>query len=425
MTRSEIQQKAVRMMRETSLLVLQWATGLGKSKAAIDIVQDLFEGSLPDNPSFEDYMHSGFRVLLVVAETAHKNNWKEEFEKFDQFTLWERFITVDTYASLKNHRGRSYDLIILDEAHHAGSDLRTEILGEIKADKVLALSATMPFDAILKLGTLYDRKASSFKVSLQQAVDWKILPEPKLYLIPMELDNTIGNQTIIEEWGNKADKKRKAELIKCSFHDRWTYMKNKVKYPCVRLEIQSTELQKYSHLSNKIEFWKKQFMRTRNEGVKNKWLQFGSERKRYLGSLKDKKALEVLNLIKDKRYICFCSSIEQAERLGEENSIHSQKKGSLNTIEDFNSKRIDSLFAIGMIQEGQNLVDIEAGVIIQLDGQERAFIQKSGRAMRAEEPVLFILYYKNTRDEEYLKKALEGINPDYVVEVEDLNEIKL
>ena len=76
-----------------------------------------------------------------------------------------------------------------------------------------------------------------------------------------------------------------------------------------------------------------------------------------------------------------------------------------------------------MIQEGQNLVDIEVGVIIQLDGQERAFVQKSGRAMRAEEPVLFILYYKNTRDEEYLNKALEDINPEYVTEVTDLNEI--
>lgn len=147
--------------------------------------------------------------------------------------------------------------------------------------------------------------------------------------------------------------------------------------------------------------------------------------KRYLGSLKDQKAQEVLDLIKDKRYICFCSSIEQAERLGGDNSIHSKKKGSLNTIEDFNSKEIDNLFAIGMIQEGQNLVDIEVGVIIQLDGQERAFVQKSGRAMRADEPLLFILYYKDTRDEEYLQKALEDINPDYITEVTDLSEIKV
>lgn len=403
MTKAEIQQKAVELMRDTPLLILQWATGCGKSKAAIDIIKDL----------------ATHNVLLAVAEIAHRENWKKEFLKWG--LPLDTGIVIETYASLKNHKGEKYDLIILDEAHHAGSDLRMEILEEIETEKVLALSATLPSDMWFKLGQLYGRRMSSFKVSLQEAIDWGILPEPKLYLIPMTLDNTHLTQIIVEEWGTKA----KRRTVKCSISERWTYMKDKATYPHMRLEIECTELQKYIHLSDKIEFWKKQFFRTRNEGVKNKWLQFGSERKRYLGSLKDQKAQEVLDLIKDKRYICFCSSIEQAERLGGDNSIHSKKKGSLNTIEDFNSKEIDNLFAIGMIQEGQNLVDIEVGVIIQLDGQERAFVQKSGRAMRADEPLLFILYYKDTRDEEYLQKALEDINPDYITEVTDLSEIKV
>ena len=403
MTKAEIQQKAVEMMRDTPLLILQWATGCGKSKAAIDIVKDL----------------DTHKVLLAVAEIAHRENWKQEFLKWG--LPLDTGIVIETYASLKNHKGEKYDLIILDEAHHAGSDLRMEILEEIETEKVLALSATLPSDMWFKLGQLYGRRMSSFKVSLQEAIDWGILPEPKLYLIPMTLDNTHLSQIIVEEWGTKA----KRRTVKCSISERWTYMKDKATYPHMRLEIECTELQKYIHLSDKIEFWKKQFFRTRNEGVKNKWLQFGSERKRYLGSLKDQKVQEVLDLIKDKRYICFCSSIEQAERLGGDNSIHSKKKGSLNTIEDFNSKEIDNLFAIGVIQEGQNLVDIEVGVIIQLDGQERAFVQKSGRAMRADEPLLFILYYKDTRDEEYLQKALEDINPDYITEVTDLSEIKV
>lgn len=418
MTRAEIQQKAVEMMKDTPLLILQWCTGLGKSKAAIDIINSY----CPNQSGFECAWEGiELRVLLVVAEIAHKKNWEEEFSKFESEFVWMNFVTVETYASLKNHKGEEYDLIILDEAHHAGSDLRMEILEEIKTEKVLALSATLPSDMWFKLGTLYGRRMSSFKISLQEAIDWGILPEPRLYLIPMTLDNTHPSQMIVEEWGTKA----KRRTVKCSISERWTYMKDKATYPHMRLEIECTELQKYIHLSDKIEFWKKQFFRTRNEGVKNKWLQFGSERKRYLGSLKDQKAQEVLDLIKDKRYICFCSSIEQAEKLGGDNSIHSKKKGALNTIEDFNNKEIDNLFAIGMIQEGQNLVDIEVGVIIQLDGQERAFVQKSGRAMRAEEPLLFILYYRDTRDEEYLQKALEGINPDYITEVTDLSEIKV
>lgn len=400
MERFEIQQEAVQLMIKHHRVALQWCTGLGKSKAAIDVIKAM----KPAN------------VLLVVAEIAHRENWRAEFEKWE--LSLSNGITIETYASLKNHRGESYDLLILDEGHHAGSELRIDILNDISARNVLVLSATLPNDVIFQLQEIYGG-FMNYRITLQTAISWGILPEPKIYLIPMELDNTHLSQSVVEEWGKSVKRK----TVKCKIAERWTYLKNKTKYPDLRLEIQCTELQKYIYLTDKAEFWKKQFFRTRNEGVKNKWLQLGSERKRYLGGLKTEKANQLISVIKSKRFICFCSSIEQAELLGGENSIHSKKKGALNTIDDFNNKEIDSLFAIGMIQEGQNLVDIEVGVIIQLDGQERAFVQKSGRAMRAEEPVLFILYYKNTRDEEYLNKALEDINPEYVTEVTDLNEI--
>src|SRR5574344_17247 len=104
MTKAEIQQKAVEMMRDTPLLILQWATGCGKSKAAIDIVKDL----------------DTHKVLLAVAEIAHRENWKQEFLKWG--LPLDTGIVIETYASLKNHKGEKYDLIILDEAHHAGSD---------------------------------------------------------------------------------------------------------------------------------------------------------------------------------------------------------------------------------------------------------------------------------------------------------------
>ena len=71
-----------------------------------------------------------------------------------------------------------------------------------------------------------------------------------------------------------------------------------------------------------------------------------------------------------------------------------------------------------MLQEGMNLTDIQVGVIIQLDGEERAFIQKFGRTLRAESPEQYIIYYKGTRDEEYLKKALESIDEKYIVTYE-------
>jgi superfamily II DNA or RNA helicase len=80
-----------------------------------------------------------------------------------------------------------------------------------------------------------------------------------------------------------------------------------------------------------------------------------------------------------------------------------------------------------MITEGMNLTDIQTGIIVQLDGKERLFLQKAGRSMRADDPVIFIFYYKNTQDEKYLKVALENIDAKYVqhITINQLNSIKL
>ena len=41
--------------------------------------------------------------------------------------------------------------------------------------------------------------------------------------------------------------------------------------------------------------------------------------------------------------------------------------------------------------------------------------------MRAEDPIQFIFYYKNTRDEEYLKNVIEGIPEEYITNIDNFN----
>ena len=78
-----------------------------------------------------------------------------------------------------------------------------------------------------------------------------------------------------------------------------------------------------------------------------------------------------------------------------------------------------------MLQEGQNLTNIEVGIIVQLDGQERAFIQKFGRSLRAEDPIQFIFYYENTRDTKYLQNVLEGVDRKYITRIDRLEDLEL
>lgn len=405
MNREELQNKSLQLIKEYDRIALQWCTGLGKSKMAIQAANYLAKHK------------ENFKVLLVVAEIAHKSNWEKEFIKWDYKVS---NTTIECYASLKKLRDTKWDLIIFDEAHHLGSDLRIEVLTSIISKNIILLSATLPDQTMQSITEIFGEFAIS-KISLKQAIEWNILPKPKVFLVPLVLNSTYSNCTIIEEWG----KKEKRVTYKCKFHERWEYLRNKTKYPNITLEISCTQQQKYDYLTEQFEYWRNQFFKTRQEFTKNKWLQVGSKRKRFLGECKTDAVRLLLHKLQDKRLICFCSSIEQAELLGGKNAIHSKKEDSLNIIDNFNSKYINSLFAVGMLQEGQNLIDIEAGIIVQLDGQERAFIQKFGRSLRADDPIQFIFYYKNTRDVDYLDNVLEGIDSEYINEIDNFIDFEI
>lgn len=407
MTREELQSHTLSLIQKHKRVALQWCTGLGKSKAAIEManyIQDLEkEGNI--------------KVLLVVAENAHKSNWREELSKWN---FKSNDITIECYASLPKYKDTYWDLIIFDEAHHLGTDLKINILSSLITDYVILLSATLPDQIMYSITNVFGEFITS-KITLKKAIEWEILPKPKVFLLPLTLDNKYQNCVIVEEWG----KKEKRVTIKCRMHERWTYIRNKIKYPNVTLEISCTQQQKYDYLTEQFEYWRRTFLMTRQEHTRNKWLQVGSKRKRFLGECKTDATKLLLHKLKDKRFICFCSSIEQAEILGGKNSIHSKKDNSLDIIDNFNNKKIDSLFAVGMLQEGQNLTDIEAGIIIQLDGQERAFVQKFGRSLRAEDPIQFIFYYKNTRDMDYLENVLDGIDTEYIIEIDNLIDFEI
>ena len=334
MTREEIKDKSVLLSKSYKILALEFATGVGKSKISLDIINT--------------ELYNETTILLVVHELAHIDNWKDEFKKWGYLEILNH-VTITTYASLKKHKNKVYNYIILDEAHHIGSDIRMDILESLQFDKLILLSATLNEVLIDNIAFLFKEPVHRFVITLQNAIEWRILKEPEIILIPLKLNLLHPNQTIIEERG----KKPLRVTYKCTYRERWNYLKDKKKYANMRLEISCTEREKYNYLTSKINAYKRIYFTTENEAVKNKWLQLGSERKRYLGELK---TTIVKNFIKTnldkKRILCFCSSIEQADILGGINAIHSQKNESLDIINNFNDEKINSLYAVGMLQEG-------------------------------------------------------------------------
>lgn len=393
MTRIEINNEVDSLYFKYNNILLTWATGCGKSQAAIRKIKTLQDGS---------------NILICVAEIAHIKNWQREFQRWGVPAGIN--IKIICYASIVKYKDTNWDLIILDECHHIATDIRIDALKDIHANCVIALSATVSKDTKDALQYLYGY-FYEFKISMQDAINWNILPTPKIYLVPLQLDNSKADQTYTVKWGKAGLRKK----ITCSMQKRWDYMKDKQTYPNVELNVKCTEAEKYALLTERFEFNKKRYMMTNNEAVKNMWMMSGSERKRFLGETKTRFAKQIIDkYLNGYRHIVFCTDILQADILGGKNAIHSGVGWAQTKIAEFNMGKTNSIYAVNMLQEGVNLANIEKGMIIQLDGVERAFIQKFGRTLRAEEPEIYVLYFMGTRDEDYLNNALYGINKDYI-----------
>lgn len=409
--KSQLQEKEFAVLKDKHRVLLKWATGCGKSKMAIDLV----------NHAVSTIDKKLVKVLFVVAERAHIKNWQEEFDKWN-LNIKKVSTDVCCYASLKNYKDYHYDIVVLDEAHHCFSEKRIAALEELKENLypnayIYLLSATLSFNNQYRAEEIFGKFATS-TVTLKKAIQKDILADPKIYIVALELDDSKVNQEILV---NKAD----SNSPKVSWEDRMKYLTKKK--PCI---IQCTEKQKYIYYTNTMEYWKQRYERSKNQFQRNLWVNTGSKRKRFLGELKTGAVEQLLNIIpSNMKTVCFCTTISQAESFSANKTLSSKKSSKWNQaiIEDFNRGLIKKIYAIGMITEGMNLNGIKVGIITQLDGTERLFIQKQGRVMRSEDPVSFIFYYKNTQDENYLKKALENVDTKYIqyVNINQLKTIKL
>ena len=375
-TRDQIQKEIVDLKCKN--IFVEWVTGLGKTLAALKVVKEN-EG----------------RWLFIYKETTHLNNHLLDVQKHKLSELLHR-IDWTTYDSIHKYNTKEYKGIILDECHAATSPLRQSKLSNFKDCKVIALSATIDRNVKEILTNIFG-SFHTHKVTFDQAHEWGILPKPKVILIPLKLDNTVNSEVITITKG-----KNGREVI-TTFKDRFKYLKEKN----INLIINCTEQEKYDYITNLMDYYKQQYFKIQEDFAKNRWLQQGTIRKRYLASLKEKVAKSILKRIENKNYICFAGSIEQALELGGQNVVYSNNKENTNIIRKFNNGIISNIFAVNMLKEGINLNNIEASLIIQLGSKELDIIQRIGRILRAKEsPIQYIIYFKNTQDEVYLENVL-------------------
>ena len=188
-------------------ILLQWATGLGKTKAALDYVK-----------SYHKETKHIPKTLVVIAEVAHKNNWMNEILKWRCKTAMSK-VTFVCYASLNKYENTSWDFIIMDECHHLFSEKRYKSFRTLQYNNIICLSATLTNDNIYMLQS--DIKDLQLDIrTLKSCIEEGKLVEPEINTIDYTLSKieTIKYKNICKryEWAsaNGYDNAKKMAAIR-------------------------------------------------------------------------------------------------------------------------------------------------------------------------------------------------------------------
>ena len=358
MDRDTLQGIAAHILAKERRLLCQWATGTGKSNVALRFIKD--------NP--------GISCLILVPEQNNIDNWKGEFSKFGASL---DNVSISCYASFHKYINTRWDFIVLDEVPHIDTELRKKVCSSVHGEYILALGAVVDDDELQSLEGSYGKFYKS-EVTLSQAIEWGIIPRPKICIVHLSLDNT----------------------VKCY------YVNGK----------RATEYEKYRYITQKIEAAKDAYQSSPTKANERIVFTEGMERKRFLGKIKIDAVRYIAKNLDDKnrRYLCFCSSIKQAQELGGYNAFTSKTKKSQRVLDKFNNHEINSLFVVSKLIEGQNLVDIESGIIVQLGGTKRITVQMIGRILRSKNPIVYIPVFDGTKDNSFLWTVTDSIPEDCI-----------
>ena len=379
MTREEIHDLALSKVDMTKYMILELITGYGKTKVAIDLINHICDRVFRND-------ESPTTILILVAKTVHKQTWKDEIEKWGG--IKSDYITIECYESLKNYENSCFDVVVADEMQHL-SEARIDVLETIHINEsFIGLSATIKKD--MRDYFIYNHKAEVIKCGLKEAVEDEVLPEPTVYLLPLALDNTRFNYKI-KKFGRT---------------------------------ITTTQRGYYNDMSSLIEWYKNKFFNTRSERVKNLWLSTAGKRLKWCAEQKEALVLSLLDKFKNYKTLTFCSSIEQAERLGKYN-ITSKNKASKENLEMFNLNKIKHITACSILNEGVNLTNCKIGIFCNLNSSEIITRQRCGRLLRHKSPVIIIPYFKNTREEELVQKMIEEYSEKSKIIINNMNDIKI
>jgi len=397
-TRDLIQDKAVELSKDHNHLVLNFSTGVGKSLASIKIIQELIDR----NPKAKGY--------IVCKENTHKKNWIDDIAKHGYNHLLSN-LTFILYASARKMSRSNF--IVLDECHSL-TPKRARLIKPLISEKtkVLYLSATIKEEKKEFIQQLSRHTAHYYTVSLVEAISKGLLPTPRVVVHKIKMDIKVRRNVFVMKKGKGKNK------ITCDYYDRWKHYNL---YSDLSLSVKCNDKEYYELLTGQMAYYKELAFNggyKYRTACKNKFLNIGSQRKKFIASTKTNAAKLIIDGFRknDTRFICFTGSIDQSSELGAESAIHSKNtvEHNQNLVDCFNDKECEELFAVKMLREGVNLTEVHKGIVVQLDSTMGSFYQMLGRCLRHEFPEIHLLIVEDTQDEVYFSNAMQDFDMKFV-----------
>lgn len=374
--RSEFQ-NSVLEIKDFKNLVLRVATGVGKSRIALNLYKKFGIGE----------------CVIIIDKNVNEQNWLKEIRLLE---LDETKFKILNYKSL--HKIKEADFIIFDEAGSLFGEVTFSRYSKLKVNRAVFLDATIKDSDISKL-----KEVSLVELKIQDAINSEFLPTPKIIIKYIDI-NKVKKDFIF----TKSRFKKDLEEIDVDYKD---WKKLFFSDQRLKLNIRCNAKQYLSLINEEISYYIKKFYIERFKHIARN---LGVARKRILGEIKEE---AVRNLIEDlkkqeKRFVVFCSSVEQAYRFSD-NVVCSDNKNNRELIDNFNNKITNELYNVSIVVRAENLIDIDCAIIVQLsrgidNNNEKlaAFEQQLGRVLRGKNPVLYIFIVKDSVDEDFLKENI-------------------
>lgn len=352
--RNQIQQEALDTAVKNKRCGLAISMGVGKTLIGLNYI-DHFQGG----------NQGKLRVLVVAPKLSIFDSWRSDAEKFN---ISLENVDFTTYLSLNKHNPHEYDLLVLDECHSLLYGHHTFLA--VYSGRILGLTGTPPRYPKSEKGDMVNMYCPMlYRYITDDAVDDAILNDYRIVVHYLPLDSS-NNLPV-----NLKDKKFFTSEVKS--YEYWTR------------RLQDAFSKKDQQICSVMRMRVMMDFRT-----------------------KETYANYLISEIEDK-CIVFCNTQEQAERVCE-HSYHSNNPDSEENLLNFKAGKINKLSCVMQLNEGINIPELRAGVILHAYGNERKSSQRIGRLLRlnpGETSIVHILCYKDTIDQRWVTEALKDFDP--------------